>query len=106
MRFQGTITNPNTGEKEEIDVEAIDESPDFTTKITDDGTYKLISLDHPDADEGPRYEFYIADVELTDGTIIELKSTDLPDGVELIDETVDEFGDPIINDRDDDLDDY
>lgn len=84
MRFQGTMINPNTGKKEKIDTEAFDESPDIKIKPTDDGGGHLIGPSHQDYNDYPEEKLYVGEVELSDGTLIELISTRLPLGVKLV----------------------
>ena len=89
MRFRGTTFNPNTGEEEEIDAEAFDETPDVKVKFNDDGSGSFIGLSSQSWNEYPSLDFYVGTAVLSDGTEIELSSIDLPEGIELVDETDD-----------------
>lgn len=95
-RFEGERINPNTGEKDEVYVEAHNEAPDFKLKLNDDGSYSPIGQEHQDADEYPSIKpFYVAEneVELSDGTILELTSNNYPDWIKLVDDDGNDLSD-------------
>lgn len=99
MRFQGTMVNPNTHKEEEIDVEAFDETPEIEVKPNDDGSGSLIGPHHQEWGNYPQPKFYVGTVVFSDGTEEEITSTNLPLGIELVDETEEDSNNP------DDLDD-
>lgn len=94
--FKGKMTNPTTQKKEKVCVEAFNETPDHTLKIDNDGQSKFIDLEHPDAAEYPLDPFYVGEGEFSDGTSFELSSSDLPEGVGLVENE----DDPMEDDND------